>query len=155
MMSASPRVTSIKTTFRREYAVEVDIRAPAEVLWSLLTAAADFPRWNSTVTRIDGEIREGQKLAIKVPISDRTFTPRVSGMKPQETMTWRDGFAPMFRGVRTFRLTPRGDGVTGFHMSERLSGLMLPMIGGSLPDFAPVFEQYARDLQKEAERNAR
>jgi hypothetical protein len=31
-------------------------------------------------------------------------------------------------------------------------GLMLPMIGGWLPDFGPIFERYAADLKVEAER---
>ena len=28
-------------------------------------------------------------------------------------------------------------------MQERFSGLMLPLVEGSLPDFGPVFERYA------------
>jgi hypothetical protein len=31
------------------------------------------------------------------------------------------------------------------------SGLMLPMIAGSLPDVVPVFTQYAADLKRAAE----
>jgi hypothetical protein len=58
----------------------------------------------------------------------------------------------MFKGVRTFELKRRGDGTTDFAMQERFSGLMLPMIKGSLPDFGPVFERYATDLKTEAER---
>jgi hypothetical protein len=36
-------------------------------------------------------------------------------------------------------------------MTERFSGLMLPMIKGSLPDFGPIFETYAMDLRRAAE----
>jgi hypothetical protein len=36
-------------------------------------------------------------------------------------------------------------------MAEVFSGIMLPMIAGSLPDFGPVFEQYASDLKRGAE----
>ena len=36
-------------------------------------------------------------------------------------------------------------------MVEVFSGVMLPMIKGSLPDFGPVFERYALDLKKAAE----
>ena len=46
---------------------------------------------------------------------------------------------------------PAGDGTTDFEMVEAFSGLLLPMIKGSLPDFAPVFDRYALDLKKEAE----
>jgi hypothetical protein len=40
-------------------------------------------------------------------------------------------------------------------MREEFSGLMLPMIKGSLPDFAPVFEAYATDLKRAAEGSSR
>jgi hypothetical protein len=36
-------------------------------------------------------------------------------------------------------------------MVERFSGIMLPLIKGSLPDFGPIFEAYARDLKRAAE----
>ena len=36
----------------------------------------------------------------------------------------------------------------------RFSGLMLPLVKGSLPEFGPVFERYAADLKREAERTA-
>jgi hypothetical protein len=67
-------------------------------------------------------------------------------------MTWTGGFAPLFKGVRTFELTPQPGGSTIFVMQERFSGLMLPIVGHSLPDFGPVFECYAADLKHEAER---
>ena len=54
--------------------------------------------------------------------------------------------APMFKGVRTFTLTPGSDGSTEFAMKEEFSGLMLPMIKGSLPDFGPVFETWEADF---------
>ncbi len=50
--------------------------------------------------------------------------------------------------------TSNPDGSTAFSMVEVLSGAMLPMIKGSLPDFGPMFETYAADLKREAERTA-
>jgi hypothetical protein len=67
-------------------------------------------------------------------------------------MVWSDGAAPMFKGVRTYTLTPRSDGTTEFSMVEVFRGLMLPMIKRSLPDFAPAFATYAEDLKREAEK---
>lgn len=62
------------------------------------------------------------------------------------------GSALLFKGVRTFALKPLNDGSTDFAMAERFSGLMLPLVKGSLPDFGPVFERYANELKREAER---
>lgn len=149
----SPTAKKSASTFRMECAVSITIAASPARVWSLLTNAADFPRWNSTVTSIEGPIELGRKLKIRVPISDRTFTPKVTVFEPEKRMVWSDGAAPMFKGERTFTLTPTGGG-TDFSMVEVVSGLMLPMIKGSLPDFGPPFEQYARDLRKEAEKSA-
>ena len=69
-------------------------------------------------------------------------------------MVWTGGFPPVFKGVRTFVLQARPDGSTDFAMDERFSGLMLPFVKRALPDFGPVFTNYASDLKREAERAA-
>lgn len=146
------RAQKTRTTFRMECAVTTHIAAPPAKVWALLTDAAGFPKWNSTVTSIEGPIALGQKLKVRVPSAPKqTFGPKVAELEPEKRMVWRDGFAPMFQGVRTFTLTPAGGG-TDFSMVEVFSGAMLPMIAGSLPDFVPIFETYASDLKRAAER---
>jgi hypothetical protein len=148
----TPHAETTASTFSLSYSISHDIRAKPETIWALLTDARSFPSWNSTVTSIDGDIALGQRLAIEVPLAPgRTFKPKVTKLTANVEMEWSDGFAPMFRGVRTFKLTPKAGGVTEFSMQETFSGLMLPMIKGSLPNFAPAFESYATDLQRVAE----
>jgi hypothetical protein len=155
-MDAPNKAQKTTTTFRLEYGIRCDIQAAPDRIWALLTDAKRFPSWNSTVTSIDGQIALGEKLALKVPLDPkRTFTPKVTRLEENREMEWSDGFAPMFKGVRTFTLTPKGSGVTEFAMTEVFSGLMLPMIKGSLPDFAPAFEAYAADLKRAVEGAAR
>ncbi len=149
--TSTARITQSRGVFSIACRVELNIQAPAAVIWNLLTDAKGYPRWNSTITRVEGEIREGGRLRLHVPGTDRTFTPGVSGVVPDERMTWTGGFSPLFKGVRTFELTPRADGSTDFVMEERFSGLVLPFVRGSMPDFGPVFERYANDLKREAE----
>ncbi len=154
-MTDAPRARKTSSTFRMECAVDANIRAKPEAIFALLTDAAGFPRWNSTVTRVDGTIALGEKLALRVPAApDRTFSPKVTELVAGARMVWSDGMAPFFKGVRTFSLTARDDGTTDFSMVEVFTGVMLPLIKGSLPDFGPPFEQYAADLKREAERTA-
>jgi len=94
--------------------VVVNIQAKAASIWKLLTDAEDFPRWNSTISGIQGQIREGERLQLRVPGTDRTFTPKVSEIAAGQRMTWTGGFAPLFKGVRTFELRPLNDGSTDF-----------------------------------------
>jgi hypothetical protein len=120
-----------------------------------LIDAADFPRWNSTIKSIAGNIAQGEKIQLRTMIApEREFKLTVSEFVPEKRMIWSDGRAPMFTGVRTFTLTPKADGSTDFSMAEVYSGLMLPMIARSLPDFGPTFEQYASDLKREAEQSS-
>jgi hypothetical protein len=149
---SEPRITKKQGVFEMAWGVEVNIRSDARNVWRLLTDANGFPRWNSTLASIEGQIREGERLKLRVPGSQRTFTPKVSDVTPNERMTWADGFAPMFRGVRTFQLKLCSDGTTDFVMTERFSGVMLPLIKSSLPEFGPIFATYASDLKREAER---
>jgi hypothetical protein len=146
------KITQTRGAFSLACSVVVNIGATPANVWRLLTDAENFPRWNSTVASVEGQIREGERLRLRVPGTNRTFTPRVTGVVPCERMVWTGGFAPLFKGVRTFQLRPLGDGSTEFEMEERFSGLMLPLVKGSLPDFGPIFKRYANDLKLEAER---
>lgn len=155
MKTTRPKAQKTSSAFRMDCAIRTTIQASPDRIWTLLTDAAKFPRWNSTVTSIEGTIAQGQTLEVKVPSAPtRVFRPKVSVVAPGRSMVWSDGMAPMFRGVRTFELTPNPDGSTEFAMKEEYSGLMLPMIKGSLPDFGPIFETYAEDLKRSAEEQA-
>ena len=134
--------------------VDIEVRAPVACIWALLTDSKGMARWNSTVTLVEGEIREGGKLRIHVAGTDRVFTPKVSGVVEQERMTWTGGFMPLFKGVRTFELVPGDYGFVNFAMAERFSGLLLPFVQSSFPDFGSIFAQFATDLKREAERQA-
>jgi hypothetical protein len=147
-----PRVTKVVSTFRLAHGITSQIRAPAARIWSLLTNAANFPSWNSTVTSIEGEIALGRKITVRVPTSSRSFALTVSQFEPEKRMVWSSGAMPMFKGERTFLLVPLSDGSTNFCMDEVMTGLLLPLIKGSLPDFTQVFDRYALDLQREAEK---
>jgi hypothetical protein len=146
------RAQKTKTAFRLEYSAGTNIKAKPERVWALMTNAADFPRWNSTIKSMEGTIASGQTIQLVAAISPkRVFNLNIIEFVPGKKMVWSDGNA-LFKGVRTYTFSPGPDGATDFSMAEVYTGLMLPMIAGSLPDFAPVFERYLADLKREAER---
>jgi hypothetical protein len=141
-----------KNTFSMMCRVETEIHATADVVWKLLTDAKGFSRWNSTVSGIEGTIREGERIRIHVPGTKRTFNPKVSGVLVNRSMTWSDGIASIFKGSRTFELKKGDNGATDFIMEERFSGVMFAITKKLMPDFKPIFERYALDLKNAAER---
>ncbi len=148
------KATTTRSAFRIEVAVGITVEAAPSAIWALLTNAQDFPRWNSTVQSIQGKIAPGETILLRATIApERTFKLRVTTFAPSERMVWQDG-TPLFRGVRQYTLTSRDDGATEVTMMETITGLMLPMIAGSLPDQGPSFEQFLADLKAEAERGS-
>ena len=141
-----------RTTFSQTVSVKASINAKPEVVWALLTNGIDYPRWNSTIVSLEGEIERGKTIVLKVTIDPkRSFKLKVSRMEDGKSMVWQSGMAPFFKGVRTFELTSLGETRTQFSMIEKMGGLMFPMAAGQLPDFTAPFEQFAADLKKEAE----
>lgn len=151
---ADGRVIHSRRAFRMEIAVSIQIAASAEKVWSLLTTAQDFARWNSTIERIEGKIALGETIRLWAKAAPgRVFKLKITAFRPPEQLVWQDGMYPMFQGSRRYTLTRQPQNGVVFGMSETFSGLMLPMIAGSLPDFGPSFERFAADLKAEAERS--
>jgi len=146
------KTTKTKSAFRMEYSVTISINANPDKIWKLLTDAAGYTHWNSTIKSLEGNITKGNKIKLRAKLDEkRVFTLTVAEIEPMKRMVWKSGAAPMFKGVRTYTLTPSPDGTTDFTMAEVFTGIMLPMIAGSLPDFSQAFEQFAADLKRAAE----
>ena len=141
------KATTTKKTFNRTTVVSIDIQADEAIIWALLTNASGFPRWNSTVVSIDGEIQKGKKIKLKSTLDPkRTFKLKVKEMEPEKEMVWEDG-----KGKRTYTLEKLEVGKVKFTMHEKLGGLFFPMYKKFIPSFDKSFEQFASDLKKEAE----
>lgn len=144
-VSNGKAVTS-KTTFSRETSISVNIEADAAILWALLTNAADFPRWNSTVISISGKIQNGETIELKSTLDEkRTFKLKIKEFVPNQRLVWGD---PM--GSRVYSLEKAGKG-TQFTMSEKIGGPLFPLFANMIPSFDESFEKFAADLKKEAE----
>ena len=144
----TPKATTTKKLFSRETEVSVDIEAAPQAIWARLTNAADFPRWNSTVVSIEGDIKQGETIRLKARLDPRrTFKLKVKELEANKRMVWGDAM-----GRREYTLTERGDGTTTFAMRERIGGPLFPLFARMIPPFDEAFEQYAADLKREVER---
>ena len=89
--SRDGKATTAKKTFSRETSVSTTIQADPAIVWALLTHASDFPRWNSTVTSMTGEIREGGNVELKSILDDkRTFKLKIKEFVPEKRLAWGD-----------------------------------------------------------------
>jgi hypothetical protein len=122
------------------------------VLWDLLTDAAGWPDWNTTVTRVDGRIALGEKVTVHVKAAPgRAFPVKVVAFEPPFHMVWQGGLPfGLFKGTRTYSLRPSGPEETAFDMREVYSGPLAGLITRSIPDLQPAFDEFAACLYARA-----
>ena len=136
----------------KHYNAAATIAAPPERVWEILTDAPAYSEWESGVQRVEGRIAPGEKIKVVSEANPgRAFPVKVTGFEPGRSMVWSGGMPlGLFKGVRTFTLTPE-DGGTRFTMREEYTGPLLPLIWRSMPDLGPSFEQFAGGLKAKAE----
>jgi uncharacterized protein YndB with AHSA1/START domain len=141
----------------KSFATSVTIRGRPEAVWALLTDAAGYPQWNSTVAKIDGRIAPGEKVTVHAKATPgRAFPLRVTEFVPPHRMVWSGGMPlGLFTGRRSYTLTPTTNGEVEFAMREEFSGLLAPLIARSIPDLQPAFDTFAADLKRRTERMER
>jgi uncharacterized protein YndB with AHSA1/START domain len=141
------KAKTVKSTFHRETFVRIDIKADAAIVWALLTKASDYPRWNSTVTSIEGDIALGEKIKLKSILdAKRSFKLKVTEFEADKKLIWGDG-----QGNRVYSIMKNDNGTVTFSMNEKIGGLMFPLYAKMIPPFDQSFEQFASDLKKESE----
>ena len=109
-LAPNGKAVTESSTFGRASAVCIDIQADASIIWALLTNAADFSRWNSTIISIEGEIKLGETIRLKAALDpSRTFKIKIMESIPEQRMVWGDGM-----GRRKFELEQLGERQTRF-----------------------------------------
>lgn len=135
-----------------EYSASTTIHASPQTIWKILTDAPHYTDWEPTVIRIEGAIAPGEKIKVFSKLSpDRAFPVTVSEFEPGKKMVWSSGMPfGLFKGVRTFTLTPK-NGAVDVQVQEVFSGLLLPLIGRTIPDMTEPFQQFVQGLKGHAE----
>jgi hypothetical protein len=139
----------------KTFATTIVINASPPRVWSILTDLARYPDWNPTVSAVEGRIATGERVTLRARINPgRSFPLTVTVVDPHRRMVWRGGMPlGLFTGERVFSLIPKSDGAVEFSMREAFTGLLAPLIGRSIPDMQPEFDEFAAALKREAERH--
>ena len=105
------------------------------------------------MVRVEGRIAPGETIKVYVKVNHgRAFPIKVTEFVPGQRMVCSGGMPlSLFKGVRTYTLTPAGNATTNVSMREEYTGPMLPMIWRSMPDLGPSFTQFANGLKRRAE----
>src|SRR4051794_36999500 len=135
------------------YEASATVGASPDAIWSILTDAPGYAQWDSGVERVEGRIAPGETITVYSHASTgRAFPVKVTDFTPGRTMRWSGGMPlGLFKGERTFTLTPRGEGQTAVLVREEYTGPLLGLMWRSMPDLQPSFDTFVNGLKQRAE----
>ena len=110
----------------------LDIAAPVQRVWSALTDFARIPDWSRFILAVDGEVKKGARLTVRVDDGGgpMTFRPELVVADAQQELRWVGtlGARVIFAGEHYFRMTALPDGGTRFTHGETFSGMLTPLL---------------------------
>jgi hypothetical protein len=140
----------------RELRSEIDIGAPPERVWSVLTEFDAYPDWNPFMRSLAGRCEVGSKLTVRIdPPGARamTFKPTIRAATPERELRWIGRlFVPgLLDGEHRLKIEPLEDDRSRFVQSERFSGLFVGLFAKTLAATQLGFEQMNVALKHRAE----
>jgi len=121
---------------RYELHTDIDIEAPPETVWDVLTDLAGYADWNPFIVAAAGSVDVGARLTNRLqPPGGRAMTikPTVTVADEGSTFEWlgRLGLPGVFDGRHRFELHPTATGTRLVH-NESFSGLLVRPLRSSL-----------------------
>jgi hypothetical protein len=131
----------------RSIVTVVDINAPGDRVWQVLTDLDGYHAWNPFLTSAGGTIAPGSKITISVKVGKRTITfhPRVSAVEPGKKLVWvgRLFSSEFFEGEHEFDVIERDQSHTRVIQSEHFKGMLVAALWGR---FSPALVQGFRAM---------
>jgi hypothetical protein len=141
----------------KELHTEIEIDAPAERVWELLTDFASYPQWNPFIRNVSGLPAPGERLEVRLePPGGRgmTFKPKVLNAEPNRQLRWLGSLLVpgLFDGEHSFTIQPLAENHVRFVQREAFKGVLVPVFARSLEaNTKRGFEQMNRALKERAE----
>ncbi|MEN6591635.1 MAG: Polyketide cyclase / dehydrase and lipid transport [Methanobacterium sp. PtaU1.Bin097] len=140
----------------KEIHTEIEINAPASVVWEILTDFDHYPQWNPFIKEISGHQIVGAQLEvfIKPPNSNgMRFKPKILSYKPKEELRWLGALwiPKLFDGEHSLIIEKIDENKVLFIQKEEFTGLFVPLVSSMLKDTESGFEAMNRALKREAE----
>jgi hypothetical protein len=141
----------------REIDTHIDIAAPPERVWEVLTDFTHYGEWNPFFVAVEGKPEQGEKLALHTKYSARlrpaVFKVSVLTVNAPRALQWGGGLAipGIADGVHGFELSA-DRGITHVRHYERLSGLIIPLAGRLITILERHYDELNSALKGRVER---
>jgi hypothetical protein len=112
--------------------VKVEINAPIEVVWNILTDLDKYSEWNPFVPRMESTLVVGDPIIIHVQMNAKrklVEKEQVSQVIPYRRLAWRATYPKFFiADERIQELEPLESGNCSYYSYETFQGLAIPFV---------------------------
>lgn len=137
------RLFAQRELFAREVGAEIEIEAPAAVVWSVIEDLDNYDEWNRFTPNVKAELRPQTIVALEVhglmPWS-MVWKEWINRVEPGRAVYWglRLGHPALLVSNREQRVEALGPARTRYFTADRFSGLLVPL----------VFAMFGRGMQR-------
>jgi len=145
------------TLFTRYIEATIDIAAPPDRVWAVLTDLAAYPDWNPFIRRAAGRLQVGETLRMRLdvpPGRKMKLKVRILSVEPGRSFQWLGSVAVrgIFDGFHRFSIEDTGPDSVRLVQQERFCGLLVPLLGNYVAGGAERgFEAMNRALKQRVE----
>lgn len=142
-----------------ELRTEVEIDAPPERVWAVLTDFAAYPEWNPFITEVSGKLEAGARVRVELSYADgrnTRFRSSVLTVKPGEELRWvsKFWFKGLFDGEHFIQLHALEGGRTRLIQGENFGGLFVKLGANTFTQTGRGFVGMNAALKRRVEKGA-
>lgn len=135
---------------------EIEIDAPAQKVWAVLTDFGRYPEWNPFITSVQGKLEVGARLDIRVcppESSEMRLAPTLLVHDAPHELRWRGHLfvKGLLDGEHFFQVRDTEPGHSKFVHGEDFNGLLLRFLGRKLTQVARGFVYMNQALKRRVE----
>ena len=136
----------------------IEIAATAKRVWAILTDFPAYPQWNPFIVSIEGRVKSGATLTLKLALPGKpamTFKPRLKVVSAPRELRWiGQVLAPgLLDGEHSFEIESLTPDRCRLRHVEDFSGVFVPLFSPALQQATRAgFEAMNQALKDRAER---
>ncbi|HEY0603367.1 MAG TPA: SRPBCC domain-containing protein [Herpetosiphonaceae bacterium] len=127
----------------KSFSAGIDIDATPAAIWAVLVDTANWPEFDPYSERIEGQPALDETITVfSTPAPGRAFPVKITTLEQPRQMAWTNAMPlGVLKSVRSHTICPNGSG-SRFEISEVVSGPMLAVLSGALPDLTEPFAAF-------------
>ncbi|HEY0734267.1 MAG TPA: SRPBCC domain-containing protein [Herpetosiphonaceae bacterium] len=136
----------------KSFSAGIDIDATPDAIWAVLVDTANWPKFDPYSERIEGQPALGETITVFSTLAPgRAFPVKITTLEQPRQMAWTNTMPlGVLKSVRSHTIHPNGSS-SRFEINEVVSGAMLAVLGGALPDLTEPFAAFCSGLKARVE----